>query len=63
MIVDMNSSSMLFDFVSDAYDELVEKDKDEWKKRIEAMDALIGNTEIYFEEFDDLGDDDMDTDE
>lgn len=63
LIVDENSNSMLYDFVSDAYDALVEKDKDEWKNRIEAIDVLVGNTDVYFEEPDDLCGDDIDTDE
>ncbi|MBD5118857.1 MAG: hypothetical protein HDT37_07065 [Clostridiales bacterium] len=63
LITDKNSSSMLYDFVSDAYDELVEADKAKWKDRIEAIDVLVGNTDVYFEEFDDLCDDDFDTDE
>lgn len=39
---------MLYDFVSDAYDELVEEDKVKWKERVEAIDALVGNTNVYF---------------
>lgn len=62
LITDKNSNSMLYDFVSDAYDELVEEDKVKWKERVEAIDALVGNTNVYFEEFDDLYDD-IDTDE
>lgn len=62
LITDKNSNSMLYDFVSDAYDELVEDDKVKWKERVEAIDALVGNTNVYFEEFDDLYDD-IDTDE
>lgn len=57
LITDENSNSMLYDFVSDAYDELVEKDKAKWKERLEAIDALVGNTNVFFEEFDDLCDD------
>ena len=60
LIADKNSSSGLYNFVSDAYDKLAEKDKDEWKARIEAIDALVGNTDICFEEFNDLYDDGMD---
>lgn len=52
LVVDKNSSYMLHEFVSDAYDELVKKDKAGWKDRIEAIDSLIGNTDVYFEEFD-----------
>ncbi len=63
LITGKNSSSMLYDFVSNAYDELVEEDKAKWKDRIEAIDALVGNTDVYFEEFDDLCDDNFDTDE
>lgn len=63
LITDKNSSSMLYDFVSDAYDQLVEEDKAKWKNRIEAIDALVGNTDVYFGEFDDLYDDDSDIDE
>lgn len=58
LIVDEYSSSMLYDFVSDAYDELVDEDKAKWKNRIEAIDALVGNTDVFIEEFDDLCDDD-----
>lgn len=58
LTADRNSASiLLYNFVSDAYDELVEKDKAEWKERMEAIDALVGNTEVYFGEFDDLYDD------
>ena len=63
LIINEYSSSMLYDFVSDAYDELVEEDKAKWKERIKASDVLIGNTDVYFEEFDDLCDNDFDTDE
>lgn len=57
LIVNRNSSSMLYEFVSDAYDELVEKDKAEWKNRMTMIDELIGNTNVYLGEFDDLCDD------
>lgn len=63
LIVDENSNSMLYDFVSDAYDTLVAKDKAEWKNRIEAIDVLVGNTDVHFEELDDVCGDDIDTDE
>lgn len=63
LITDKDSSGMLYDFVSDAYDELVEEDKAKWKERVKAIDALVGNTDVYFEEFDDLCDDDFDMDE
>lgn len=56
LISNKDSCGMLYDFVSYEYDKLVEKDKAEWKKRIEAIDMLIGNNE-YVEEFDDAFDD------
>ena len=45
----MNDSeySMLYDFVSQSYDELVKQDKENWKKRIEIIDALIGNSNVF----------------
>lgn len=63
LITDKNSSSMLYEFVSNAYDELVEEDKAKWKDRVEAIDVLVGNTDVYFDTFDELYDDDFDTDE
>lgn len=48
-----DSSSMLYDFVSDSYDDLVEKDKPKWKNRIKTIDALVGNIDVCPEEFDD----------
>lgn len=60
LITNRDSCGMLYDFVSNAYDELAGEDKAEWKDRVEAIDALVGNTNVYFEEFDDEYDDDVD---
>ena len=63
LICDRNACSRLYDFVSDAYDELVEEDKESWKGRVKAIDALVGNTDVHFGKSDDVYDEDMDADE
>lgn len=64
LIANKNSCGLLYDFVSNEYDELVEQNKNEWKNRIEAIDVLVGNDNVCFEEFDEpCGDDDISTNE
>lgn len=48
LITNKNSCRMLYELVSNAYDELVEEDKTEWTNRIKAIDALVGNHNVYF---------------
>lgn len=62
LITNRHSCTRLYEFVSDAYDELVEEDKAAWKSRIEAIDLLVGNTNVYFERFDDTYDSSTDAD-
>lgn len=50
LITNDNSCSMLYDFVSSSYDELVEQDKSKWKNRINAIDMLVGNSDILIDE-------------
>lgn len=39
----------LFDFINNEYDELVSENKPKWKERTEAIDSLVGNTDVYFD--------------
>lgn len=47
LISNKSSCGMLYDFVSNAYDELVDEDKTEWKNRIEAIDMLVRNDVLF----------------
>ncbi|MEG2013633.1 MAG: hypothetical protein RR063_10595, partial [Anaerovoracaceae bacterium] len=44
-----HSNYDLFSFVDNEYDELVSDNKPNWKERTDAIDALVGNTDIYFD--------------
>lgn len=50
LITNKDSCSMLYDFISESYDELVAQDKSKWKERNEAIDALVGNPNVIFDE-------------
>lgn len=56
-----NSNYQLFEFVNYEYDELVNKDKQKWKERTEAIDCFIGNTDFYdfLEESDEIPQNDL----
>ena len=49
LICNMNSGSLIYDFVSDEYDEQVDEDKGKWKERLQFME-LIGNANVYFKD-------------
>lgn len=49
LICNMNSGSLIYDFVSNEYDEHVAEDKEKWKERLEFIE-VIGNTNVYLEE-------------
>ncbi|MEG0691812.1 MAG: hypothetical protein RR444_01895 [Oscillospiraceae bacterium] len=44
-----HSNYDLFNFVDNEYDELVSDNKPNWKERTDAIDTLVGNTDIYFD--------------
>lgn len=44
-----HSNYDLFDFINSEYDELAGENKPKWKERTEAIDALVGNTNVYFD--------------
>lgn len=50
LVCNMNSGSLIYDFVSDEYDEQVAEDKEKWKERLDFIE-VIGNTKVYFEEY------------
>lgn len=54
LICNMNSGSLIYDFVSNEYDEQVAEDKEKWKERLEFIE-VIGNSNVYLEE-DEWGD-------
>lgn len=54
LICNKNSGEIIYDFVSNEYDEQVAEDKDKWKERLEFIE-IIGNANVCFEE-DDWGD-------
>lgn len=43
LITNGHSCNMLYEFVSDQYDEMIEQNKEKWKIRIEAIGNIIGN--------------------
>lgn len=47
LIYNKDSGSLIYDFVSEEYDEMVKEDKEKWKKRLEFID-IIGNTNYCF---------------
>ncbi|MBD5101533.1 MAG: hypothetical protein HDT27_02335 [Subdoligranulum sp.] len=49
LICNMNSGSLIYDFVSDEYDKQIDEDKKGWKERLEFME-LIGNANVYLED-------------
>lgn len=54
LVCNMNSGSLIYDFVSNEYDEQIAEDKEKWRKRLEFIE-LIGNANIYwnYDEWDD----------
>ena len=50
LITNDNDTYMIYDFVSNEYDELVEQNKQKWKERCEIINDIIGNTNLYFED-------------
>ena len=50
LITNNNDTHMIYDFVSNEYDELVEQNKQKWKERCEIINDIIGNTNLYFED-------------
>lgn len=44
-----HSNYDLFNFIDNEYDELVSENKPKWKERTEAIDSLVGNTDINFD--------------
>ena len=47
LICNTNSGRLIYNFVSNEYDEQVDEDK--WKERFEFIE-VIGNTNVYLEE-------------
>lgn len=56
LITNENSCYKLYNFVSESYDEIIAQDKEKWKERIDAIDALVGNPNVFFDE-DETGED------
>lgn len=54
LICNINAGEIIYDFVSNEYDEQVIEDKDKWKERLKFME-IIGNSNVCFE-VDDWGD-------
>lgn len=50
LITNNNDTHMIYDFVSNEYDELVEQNKQKWKERCEIINDIIGNTNLYFDD-------------
>ncbi len=50
LITNNAGDSSLYDFVSEAYDELAEKDKSDWLKRVDTITALVGNNDVFFDD-------------
>lgn len=50
LITNDNDTYMIYDFVSNEYDELVEQNKLKWKERCEIINDIIGNTNLYFDD-------------
>lgn len=50
-ITGKNAGDRIYEFVDDQYDEMVCEDKNEWKERVNAIDLLVGNTDMIFEDF------------
>lgn len=49
LICNTNSGELIYNFVSNEYDEQVAEDKDKWKERLKFIE-IIGNTNVYLEE-------------
>lgn len=49
LLCSVHSNYELYNFVDNEYDELVQYNKKQWKERIEYIDALVGNTNFYFD--------------
>jgi hypothetical protein len=52
LVTNENSCLSLHDFVDEEYDKMVNEDKQKWHDHIEAIDALVGNPNVNFDEFD-----------
>lgn len=52
MVTTPASGNLLHDFVSYSYDELVKENKSQWKERVEAVDALVGNPNLVLDDED-----------
>lgn len=50
LITNDNDTYMIYDFVSNEYDELMEQNKEKWKERCEIINNIIGNTNLYFDD-------------
>ncbi|MDR0832130.1 MAG: hypothetical protein LBM99_04475 [Bacillales bacterium] len=59
IITNRNSSTELFSFVSEHYDEMVKNNKKSWKERIGIIDVLIANTSSFFLDDDENEDDNL----
>lgn len=51
LVTNENSCLSLHNFVDEEYDNMVSEDKQKWHKHIEAIDALVGNPNVNFDEF------------
>ncbi|MDE5946105.1 MAG: hypothetical protein K2G63_02170, partial [Oscillospiraceae bacterium] len=49
LICNTNSGSLIYDFVSNEYDEQVAENKEKWKKRLDFIE-MIGNANVYLED-------------
>lgn len=49
LICNTNSASLIYDFVSNEYDEQVAENKEKWKERLKFIE-LIGNANVYLED-------------
>lgn len=49
LITNENGALLLHDFVTCEYEELIKKNKSQWKERVELIDNIIGNTNMFFE--------------
>lgn len=46
-----NAGDRIYEFVDDQYNEIACEDKNAWKERVNAIDLLIGNTDMMFDNF------------
>ncbi|MEE0680655.1 MAG: hypothetical protein ACLVML_05575 [Candidatus Gastranaerophilaceae bacterium] len=52
LVTTSESCLLLHDFVSFSYDELVGENKSQWKERVDAIDVLVGNPKLFFDDED-----------